>query len=245
MLQIIAKPVRKILNSFGYEIVKQESILSHMQASSWLEKLNISTIIDIGSNEGQFIKAITHIIKAKNIYAFEPIRGCYDKMVSNTQGLNVTPFNCGLSDTNGTSEINISENFVSSSILDMEALHKNLYPESKYVKKETIELKRLDDALAGKDLQKNVLLKIDVQGYENKVIAGGAETIKKADVVIIEYSYEPIYEGQWLFGETYNYFTTNGFKFVGISDQTASAKTGIPIFGDAIFIRKELAKLAY
>src|ERR1035437_35977 len=242
MFQIITIPIRKFLNSFGYEIIKKQSSLSTFSVGKWIEKLGINTIIDVGANEGQFIQSINQILPGKKIYAFEPIKICYDKLVTNTKHLNVTAYNYGLSDYNGKNEINISENFVSSSILPIENLTINLYPDSHYVNKQTIELKRLDDVFEGIDISKNILLKIDVQGYEEKVIAGSNNILTDIAVVIIEFSYQPLYNTQWLFDDTYRYFTSIGFKFAGVADQAHSNKTGIPIYGDAIFIRKELMK---
>ena len=245
MVPFITVPIRKLLNSLGYEIVKRESILSPFSIHKWITKLDIKTIIDVGANEGQFINSINRILPGKKIFAFEPIKVCYDKLVSNTKHLNVTAFNCGLSDHSGKSEINISENFVSSSILPIENLTTSLYPESHYVNKQTIELKRLDDVLAGVDIATNILLKIDVQGYEQKVIAGSVNILKNIAVLIIEFSYQPLYADQWLFDDTYKYFTSIGFKFVGIADQVNSKTSGVPIYGDAIFVNNELAKGIY
>jgi FkbM family methyltransferase len=239
MLQIIARPIRKILNSFGYEIIKKTDAFTGSKSGNWLEKLNIATIIDIGANEGQFIKAISQTIPGRKIIAFEPIKACYDKLLTNTSHLSVTAYNCGLSNESGTAEINISENFVSSSILPIEQLTTTLYPDSKYVNKQTIELRRLDDVMKDHKLAPNVLLKIDVQGYEEQVLAGSLDTLSKVSAVIIEFSYQPLYAGQWLFEETYDFFTAQGFSFAGLADQANSKETGIPIYGDAIFIRKE------
>lgn len=244
MFKAFTRAIRKMLNNYGYEIVKLQNT-DTFEIGVWVEKIGIKTIIDIGSNEGQFIKSVNRVLPGRRILAFEPIKGCYDKLVANTAHLNVTAYNCGLSDQEGSTEINISENFVSSSILPMENLHKNLYPESNYVSKQTIALKRLDDIVAAANVETNILLKIDVQGYEDKVIKGGTETIKKAAVIVIEYSYQPIYEGQWLFDDTYRYFTDNGFTFIGVADQAGSGKNGVPIYGDAIFIKKEFVKLVY
>ncbi len=245
MLQLIAKPIRKILNGMGYEVVKKQTLLNHVAVGNWLTKLSIKTIIDVGSNEGQFIKGLNPSLPDAKIIAFEPIKSCYDKLVQNTKGLNITTFNCGISDHNGETEINISENFVSSSILPMEHLHAKLYPESHYVNKQKIELRRLDDVMSGMKAEKNILLKIDVQGYEKMVIAGGGNTFKEASAIIIEYAYQPIYEGQWLFDDTYRYITSLGFVFCGVSDQAFSHKTGIPVFADAIFIKNELVAQVY
>ncbi|HTM66611.1 MAG TPA: hypothetical protein VL093_09840, partial [Flavipsychrobacter sp.] len=65
-------------------------------------------------------------------------------------------------------------------------------------------------------------------------------TVKKAAVVIIETSFEPLYAGQWLFNDVYQYFIALDFRFLGFADQTLSKKTGIPLYGDAIFINSKL-----
>ena len=245
MLKIISKPIRKILNNFGYEIIKKTDAYIQTESGNWLEKLNISTIIDVGANIGQFSLAINATLPGRKIIAFEPIKSCYDKLVENTKSLDITTFNCGLSDEDSTSEINISENFESSSFLQMESLHKKLYPYSKYTGTQEVQIKRMDDVLGQLKLANNVLLKIDVQGYERHVLAGGTETLKSVSAVIIEFAYQPIYSGQWLFDETYSFFNSIGFAFVGFADQVYSKETAIPIYGDAIFVKRELVKSLY
>lgn len=243
-MKYFKKAFRRILNLNGYEIIRLNK-LDGLQIGKWILQTGISTIIDIGSNEGQFLMAINKILPGRKIVAFEPIKECYDKLIKNTQGMDIVAFNYGLSNINGASEINISENLVSSSLLPMEKLHSDLYPESKYVKKNVIDLVRLDDFIEKIELKKNILIKIDVQGYENKVIQGGERTIQAASVVIVEYAYQPIYEGQWLFDDTYRYFTAHDFTFIGFADQVVAAESGIPIYGDAIFVKSEIAATLY
>lgn len=240
MLKRLGRPLNKLFYSFGYNIVPRHKIIPPTTGENWAEKLNIRTIIDIGSNEGQFITEIANLLPGRKIFAFEPISACYKKLIANTKNIDVTAFNTGLSDIKGSTEINISNNFVSSSILEMEDLHKSLYPESHFVKKETIQLNRLDDVLANEELKDAILIKMDVQGYEEKVILGGERTFAKASALIIESIFEPFYEGQWLFDDLYEYFSNKGFKFVGFADQVNSKKTGIPLYADSIFIKKEL-----
>jgi len=244
MLKKIGRPLNKLLHSFGYNLAAVHTIIPKTTGDNWAKKLNIKTIIDIGSNEGQFINEIESLLPGRKIYAFEPIPSCFKKMLANTASSDVSAYNAGLSDIDGSTEINVSNNLVSSSILEMEELHKSSYPESHYVKKETIELKRLDTVFASIELAENILIKIDVQGYEEKVIKGGEKTFSKAAAIIIESAFEPFYEGQWLFDDVYNYFSNSGFKFMGFADQVTSKKTGIPIYADGIFIKRELIKQA-
>ncbi len=245
MFHQIKRLIRKTFNFFGYEIMKLANISIGFDLHGWVNTLNIESIIDIGSNEGQFIQAINAVLPGKKIYAFEPIKSVFDKLLINTKGINVTAFNVGLSDKSTNLEINISQNLESSSVLDMEDVHKRIYPESEYVRKETIKLERLDDIIDVSKIQKNILIKIDVQGYENMVISGGGNTISNASAVIIEFAYEPIYKGQWLFDETFRYFTANGFRFIGLANQATNDVIGVPVFGDALFVKESLAKKLY
>ncbi len=239
-MKLLTLPVRKLLNTFGYEIVKRRTALTKVRTGNWLERLGIETVIDVGANEGQFITGLERSLPGKRIIAFEPIPSVHAKLVEATKHFNVTAINAGLSSKAGTSTINVSENLVSSSLLEMGDLHQELYPESKYVRSESIHLMRLDDAVKEYEIRDNLLVKIDVQGYEDQVIAGGLETLALAAAVIVESSFQPLYRQAWLFGDVYRHFTSTGFRFSGFVDQALSHVTGIPLYGDAIFIREEL-----
>ena len=78
-------------------------------------------------------------------------------------------------------------------------------------------VKRLDDFIIENNiwLEKEILVKIDVQGVEDKVIRGGIETLKKAKIVITEVEFVELYEGQVLFDGIYEQLNKLGFKFKG------------------------------
>jgi FkbM family methyltransferase len=240
MLKIISRPISKFLYALGYTISPIQNLIPPTTDKNWLQKLDINTVIDIGANEGQFIQRIRTVLPHAKIFAFEPIPGCYKKIKSDTDNADVTAFNFGLSDREGSMDINISNNLASSSFLDMKELHKSSFPEAVFVDKQQVTLKRLDDALSDYSLKTNILIKVDVQGYEEKVILGGEKTFEAATAVLVEAIFEPFYEGQWLFDDIYNHFTSGGFKFMGFTDQEHSKASGIPLFADAIFIRREM-----
>ena len=241
----IKKSIRKLLNVFGYEIVKLSDHISYAKKDSWLQKLHINTIIDIGANEGQFVNNISRILPGRKIYSFEPIKHCYNQLLKKTSQHNVTAYNYAVGDVNTDAEINISGNYVSSSLLKMEDLHIAMYPKSEYVKKEQIRVVRLDDILKDEGLKDNILIKIDVQGFEEQVLKGGRNTIDKAHAVIIEIALKPLYENQWRFDDVYQYFIGKGFIFLGFTDQVCMKVTGIPLYADGIFLKKEIVDKVY
>ncbi|WP_276501744.1 FkbM family methyltransferase [Terrimonas pollutisoli] len=240
MLKIISRPISKLLHALGYTISPIDNLIPPSTGPNWLEKLNIQTVIDIGANEGQFIKRIKKVLPGAKIFAFEPIPSCFNKIIA--ANADVTAFNIALSNEEGSTEINISNNLASSSFLEMKELHKTSFPEAVFVGKETVALKRLDNVLLDYNLKNNLLIKLDVQGYEEKVIAGGEKTFAAASALIIETIFEPFYESQWLFDDIYKHFTNNGFKFMGFAEQEHSRTSGIPLFADAIFIKQEFVR---
>ena len=130
-----------------------------------------------------------------------------------------------------------SEFTPSSSILRMRELHKQAFP---FTSKETLEkiaVKRLDDVTGGLDLAKNILIKIDVQGFEDRVIAGGLKTIQMAKLLILETSFESLYDDQPLFDTIYETVKRIGFAYHGNFSQLLSPIDGNILQADGIFIK--------
>jgi len=98
----------------------------------------------------------------------------------------------------------------------MGELHKEIFPFTQRMIKEKIIVKRLDDVIREFNLTigDNMMIKIDVQGYEDKVILGGKDTFSKARVIITEISFVELYQGQVLFDSMYSLFRDLGFIYI-------------------------------
>ena len=204
----------------------------------WLNERNISAIIDIGANVGEFCQAIDTILPGVRIFAFEPIKTCYDELIKNCKKLNIVTYNLGLGEGNYEAVMNVSAHAPSSSLLEMADLHKKVYPFTDSHQTETIKVKRLDDIAAEMDLMgKNIFIKLDVQGFEDRVIAGGRNTFSAASVVQIEVSYQTLYKGQALFDEIYFILRDLGFRFAGNIGQVHDPRNGDILFSDSLFLR--------
>ncbi len=75
-----------------------------------------------------------------------------------------------------------------------------------------VQIVRLDTLLRRENLPPPDLIKIDVQGFEAKVIAGGLETLKQTRRLVVETSLRPIYQGQPLLPEVLRMLADLGFK---------------------------------
>ena len=85
---------------------------------------------------------------------------------------------------------------------------------------------------------RNLLVKIDVQGFEKQVIEGGKNVLSKARIIILEVSYEPLYLGQPTFKEIYDELYSLGFEFHGNIEYLRNPKDLSILQSDALFIRR-------
>ncbi|HUQ30361.1 MAG TPA: FkbM family methyltransferase [Candidatus Paceibacterota bacterium] len=228
-------PVRRALNQIGIDVHRHHA---SPEPLAILTTLDIKTIIDVGANVGQFAQEVRALLPDATMYSFEPLPDCFAELTARMKGdANFHAFNTALGETSGTATIHRSSYSPSSSLLPMEKLHTDLFPHTKGGVDETIRIECMDDALAGLPLAPNVLLKIDAQGYEEQVLAGGPATLAQTKVALLEASFVRLYEGQPLFDRVYTLMKDAGFSYRGALHQKRDPVTGAILFEDALFIR--------
>jgi FkbM family methyltransferase len=205
---------------------------------SLLAGRTFATIIDIGANEGQFSSIARRIWPDAKLIAFEPLPDIYDRLVANFsadrqfEGVNVA-----LASDSGVVKMFRSASSLSSSILPMAETHKKEWPHTSSGEYLQVEMVKLDDWVRERESHHShpVLIKIDVQGYEAEVIAGGRETIKSAALVLIEVSYHELYVGQPLFSKIHEMMEELGFIYRGSLEQVFDHDGWRILYADAIF----------
>ena len=72
--------------------------------------------------------------------------------------------------------------------------------QEKYSESQEVNIKTLDNYFKDKNVQEIDLLKIDTQGYEDKVLIGCQETLKKNKIkaIIVEIMFDNVYEKYFL-----------------------------------------------
>jgi FkbM family methyltransferase len=199
----------------------------------------IDFVLDVGANNGGYAKYLRRIGYTDNILSFEPLADAYFELEkfasfdSKWQALKLA-----LGNENGKNEINVANNSHSSSLLPMEQNHELGDPSSKYIKKEIIETMKLDDIYDKYCLAKNVLLKIDTQGFEKFVLLGSINSLSKVKMIQVEMSLVSLYEGSWLFDDIKTFLENYGFSLVSIENGFYNKQTGFLYQVDGIFVRK-------
>jgi FkbM family methyltransferase len=214
----IKNEFRKLLWKTGYDIHRLDpNVYPLARKIKLLELCHINLILDVGANTGQFAKHMRMDAGfSGRIVSFEPLTAAFELLKSSAdKDPSWKVFHFALGDAEGQRLINIAQNSVSSSLLEMLPSHSNAAPGSNYVGNELAQIKTLDslfDQICSKD--ENIYLKIDTQGFEKKVISGARNSLAHIDTIELEMSLEPLYRDELLFHEMYNLLGEKNYKLV-------------------------------
>jgi FkbM family methyltransferase len=201
-----------------------------------------ASIIDIGANSGQFaISSIYGFDNCTEVHSFEPQTNCIETLSSLSKKvpeLKIYPF--GLGNEESELAINVNLHSPASSFLELNDSHLDAFPSAIVERNETVQIKVLDNVIDIDKLPKPVLMKIDVQGFEEKVLLGASQTLKKVEFVLIEVSFKSMYKGEADFKTLINLLSSLGFDISSPMDFLRDPKTGNVLQSDFLFINRNI-----
>ena len=235
--------IKKIFNSLGLDIYKYNSTSSSVaQIRKLIKYHNIDLIIDVGANTGQYATSLRELSYSDRIISFEPLSSAYEKLVQKSKKdplWEIAP-RTAIGDHDGEITINIANNSVSSSVLEMLDSHAKAAPDSVYINSETVRLSRLDSIAKdyiSKYQSKSTFLKIDVQGFEREVIEGANDILPLIKGLQLELSLVPLYKDQVLFEEMLDILKNKGYQLFSLIPSFVDPKTGRMLQVDGIFFK--------
>ena len=174
---------------------------------SALSALEISLVLDVGANSGQFAQSIRTEGYRGKIISFEPLSSAHSILTqkSRTDNLWRVYDRVALGSTTTSLNLHISRNSYSSSIKKMLPSHEAAAPNSEFTGIESCDVVTLDsifNELVAEE--ESVFLKIDTQGYEKEVLEGANESLRFITAIQLEISLSPLYEET----ESLEYFMT-------------------------------------
>lgn len=237
----LERTTKNIFQKFGILIRKYNPATSEeLRRIRLFEHYNIDLVFDIGANKGQYATGIMDAGYKNRIVSFEPLTSAYSVIdpLSKKYGQWTVAPRCAIGSKKEEIEINISANSVSSTLLNMLDTHIEGAPESRIVGKEKVQVYPLDEIGQHYTGGNHIFLKIDVQGFEQEVLKGAQEMLKKAKGVEMEISLVPLYEGQgWLLPEILKYMSDHGFTLTSIVPAFTDHKSGKVLQCNGIFFR--------
>jgi FkbM family methyltransferase len=193
----------------------------------------VAVVLDVGANAGQYAQRLRAEGYAGTIVSFEPLRDAYARLcTAAARDPAWLTFNVALGEGPAISEMNVSANSYSSSFLPIADITVDAARDAAYIGVEEVTVTALDliDLPPGR-----TMLKVDVQGAEPSVLRGARALIRTVELVELEMSLVPIYEGQELAPAVCTMMREAGFVPVALETSFTHPATGEILQMDGIF----------
>lgn len=203
-----------------------------------LDLLGVDTLIDVGANKGQAGRLYRRHGFSGRILSIEPDSDAC--AVLRTWADKYPPWDvlqCAVGDKPGPVELHISEESQFNSLRPMTSFTIDNSPHARYLKTEQVDVRTLDDIASRFGTDQKLGLKIDVQGFEEQVLRGGAETLARALYVDIELCPVPLYDGQIMMIDLMSRMESEGFSLMAIEDTYSDMRTGQVLSYNGVYAR--------
>ncbi|HZO22437.1 MAG TPA: FkbM family methyltransferase [Steroidobacteraceae bacterium] len=201
----------------------------------------INLVFDVGANTGQFGALLREAGYAGRLVSFEPLSAAHLQLtkVARHDPLWEVASPMAIGSENGEIELHVSGNSVSSSVLPMLEAHSSAAPESAYVSSEKVPLRTLDTvAAAYLRPDTELFIKIDTQGYEDRVLRGAGTVLQRTKGLQLELSLVPLYEGQRQFDDLLAELQHAGFELWNMTPAFVDPVRGRLLQVDATLFRR-------
>lgn len=176
---------------------------------------NGTTVIDVGTNFGETLLNFALINRNGVNVGFEPVPFLFEEAEQNIKlnhFENIILENLALSDVEATLIFNFDNSNNSGGIYLSSGNDKGELSQS-------VKAIKLDDYVEQNNLSEISLIKIDVEGFEMKVIAGATKTIlKHRPTMFVEVNESFLMRQQSSARELINFFQTNGYRIFYAED---------------------------
>lgn len=231
------RKVLALLQVSSYRKALRHGVAASVEHAHTPLPAELRTVIDVGSNRGQFALLARHRWPRAQVVCFEPLlvsgqRLC--RLFAEDSAVQI--FQVALSNQSGERDMHVSRADDSSSLLAMTGLQVKEFPGTDEIGTQSVETKRLDEVIPAASIARPALLKIDVQGAELQVLQGAGAVLDAVDVVLVECSWVEFYEGQALVAEILDYLSELGLRMRTLVSPTI-APDGTVLQGDIVLTR--------
>jgi FkbM family methyltransferase len=234
----VKEQLRNTMRRLGFEVTRYPRLDANNLTTHLVRALkyhHVDIAIDVGAHVGEFTSILRKDVHFSGpIVAFEPdpasYRVLHERFAADTGWKG---HNLALGDTNGSLVLNLHEFSDLNSFRSPTQFGRERFTALNRSSQREVEVRRLDEVLGGEG---RLLLKTDTQGYDLEVLRGARKLLPQVEILIIEASVQPIYEGAPGFLEMLAFIDELGFASAGFSYITLNRAKVIEY--DAVFVRR-------
>jgi FkbM family methyltransferase len=231
---------RQIANFFGYDLMRyRKSFRFQATLDRLLANVRFDGVVDVGANVGWFSRRCMKYLDVP-VYAFEPASGLFARLEKDAAAYPKWHlYQLALGDDVGQATLHIGGgdgNY--NSLNDADPQHAERISKLVYIAEEQVRVTTLDRFATEHDLKKftNLLVKIDTQGHDFRVLKGGGDTLKSARAVIVELPFQNLYRSHGTWRDILAFMESAGFEVYSLSPISIDA-SGRLVEADGFFVR--------
>jgi FkbM family methyltransferase len=177
-------------------------------------------VYDIGAHEGIWSQMCQAVLAPAECLLFEPQSEARAKAQLRQPGTGGTWrfLPVALGDRQETHVFHVTRRSAAASLLRPLSAESTGVSDIGLLAEQKVEVMPLDALVAAQGLPLPDLVKIDVQGFEGKVLAGGGDTLRHAERMVVEVSLHPLYDGQSLMPEVLQTLSNWGFELQEVQE---------------------------
>jgi len=237
MNTIFKKSLKYFLFIVGYKVQKIPGRRGRLPDITSI--YNINVIFDVGANQGQYAKEIRDDGYKGQIISFEPQHSVHSILLHNSkfdENWSVHP-PVALGSSQVCRDMYISDNSVSSSLLEITKIHTAAEKSSEVIATETVQITMLDDLYQHYINDASIImLKLDVQGYELEVLRGSLALLTRCTLIKLELSTKILYTGQPLYYQIDEFLRGMNYSLIDLVPGFRN-ECGIMLQYDAVYAR--------
>lgn len=201
----------------------------------------IEIVFDVGGHEGESVVEFRKCFPNARIYSFEPFPETYERLQRNVSSLrNVFTHQLGFAAETGRLPFYAGNESRLNSLLPQG--HEYVWQKNSPLEKcAVLPFMTLDDFCAAQGITRIDLLKIDVQGAEDQVLAGSRRMLERGGIraIRLEVNFLNLYKKQASFAQLFEQLTSAGMAFCGLYDQYFHVNHRLG-WCDAVFVLESL-----
>ena len=174
----------------------------------------LSIFFDVGANTGQFGQWLRQAGYKRLIHSFEPSEATFHKLNKVAASDNLwRTHQLALGPKPGFLDLHLAINPTSNSLRRPTASNIAAHSCVTAIGVESVPVARLDDFAQAEigSLPGRFAIKIDTQGFEEEVLVGASGILDRVNLLVVEFSLDPMYEGQKVFHELLPWLRKIGF----------------------------------
>ena len=233
--------VKRTIHQLGFDVTHRRP-----RVDDFISRHGVTTVLDVGANEGQYARMLREWGYRGKIVSFEPVMAALQRLDLERQGdPQWTSVNMALGNSDGETTINVTTSSVFSSILTPLPHLQKEFSTAAIVGTQKISVRRLDSVFEQYCSKDDVaFLKIDTQGYEREVLQGALQSLPRIIAVQMEVSLVPYYAGEATLSEHLGFMEEHGFDPALLEPVTYNNQIPAVDQVDAVFVQRDLVRFS-